>query len=152
MDVDRDREQTALDARVEALTEGIIAAIEPVIAAQVRQHIGVAVAETLRERLSGLLGETMTSLHVQTQPQQEIRRAQTGFSGRATSGVIEYMKLHGMQGDVHGSAILDYLQKVRGVQNRESARKAVTRTRAMGFIERDEKGRWHPTAKLKEQP
>lgn len=94
----------------------------------------------------------MADLHVQTQPEQQARRAQTGFTGTSTAGVIEFMRLHADRGGVLGAQILDYLQAEKGVENRETARKAVTRTREMGFIRKDAQNRWHATDKLKELP
>ena len=88
----------------------------------------------------------------QTQPEQQVRRVQTGFTGTSTAGVIEFVRANATKAGVLGSEILDYLQQQKGVENRETARKAITRTREMGFIRKDAQNRWHATDKLKELP
>ncbi|MGY6249698.1 hypothetical protein ACXIUS_19420 [Bosea thiooxidans] len=152
MEQDQVHHKAERDARVDGLTRSILTAIEPVIAAQIRQQIGTIVAELMRDKLAATMQSVMADLHVQTQPEQQARRAQTGFTGTSTAGVIEFMRLHADRGGVLGAQILDYLQAEKGVENRETARKAVTRTREMGFIRKDVQNRWHATDKLKELP
>lgn len=152
MEQDLAQHKAERDARVDGLTRSILTAIEPVIAAQIKQQIGTIVAELMRDKLAATMQSVMADLHVQTQPEQQARRVQTGFTGTSTAGVIEFVRANATKAGVLGSEILDYLQQQKGVENRETARKAITRTREMGFIRKDAQNRWHATDKLKELP
>lgn len=137
---------------LDKILDDLMTDLRPVFEARLRERLRAEIQAQLLQMVGGSPTPHTTSARTPSEQARPItpsvaKSDPTG--GKASARVVEFMQLQPIDAAVKGSDILDWLQREHGVENRESARKAVTRAREMGWIVKGEDNLWRASEKLK---